>query len=186
MVVRTGLALAAVVAVAGAAAGCSDDTEPGAPDVATWSMPQAGFCDEVVAGSGLEGPVEETLSGDDGDTTATCTLVIGDSRVDLVVRVAEQAGEQYDQTLGELEDGFTGFEDAEVGEVEGWWTRGTRFAAVEDESVRLTDLLLDDTLVVRLQLVGTPAPGDPAERQAAAVATADALVAAIEGVLDPS
>lgn len=177
------LAAALVAVLAG---GCGDDTEPSEPDVAAWSVPQAGFCDDVVAGSGLDGEVEETLSGDDEDTTATCALTTGDSRVDLVVRVAEQAGDQYDQTLGELEDGFTGFEDAEVSQPEGWWTQGTRFEAVEAESVRLTDLLADDTLVVRLQLVGTPAPGDPTERQADAVETADALESAIEDVLDPS
>ncbi|WP_341926423.1 hypothetical protein [Nocardioides psychrotolerans] len=183
---RTTRAVLAAALMAALAAGCGDDTEPGEPVGVAWSAPQAGFCDDVVAGSGLEGQVEETLSGDDEDTTATCALITGDSRVDLVVRVAEQADEQYDQTLGELEDGFTGFEDAEVSEPEGWWTRGTRFEAVEAESVRLTDLLTDDTIVVRLQLVGTPAPGDPTQRQTDAASTADALVAAVKDVLDPS
>lgn len=180
---QVALTLALVAAVG---AGCGDEDDPGQAETASWTVPQDGFCDDVVAEAGLDGDVEETVSGDDEDTTAACTLLTGPSRVDLVVRVADQAGDQYELSLAELEDGVTGFAEPEVSEPDGWWSEGARFEAVENDSVRLTDLLLDDTLVVRLQLVDTPESGEPAARQAAARDLADALDGAVASVLESS
>lgn len=176
----------ALTLVAALAVGCGDQDDPSDEPSADpqWSTPQDGFCDDVVAEAGLDAEVEERVSGDDDDTSATCVLLTDTTRVDLVVRVAEQAGDQYEHTLSEREGGFVGFRDPEVSEPEGWWTEGTRFEAVEMDSVRLADLLLADNLVVQLQLVETPASGDPAERQSQARDAADALDAAVGAVLE--
>ncbi|MCD4526699.1 hypothetical protein [Nocardioides sp. cx-173] len=177
--------IALVLAGAATTAACDDQpTEPREEAAAGWEVPQDGFCDEIVAEAGITAKVEETLSGDDEDLTAVCVIRTEDSRVDLGVRVTEKASDQYEQTFGEREDGFIGFAEPVVSAPEGWWSRGTRYEAVEYDSVRLADLLLDENLVVRLQLVQTPTPGDATQRQAQARDTADALDAAVGAALE--
>ncbi|GAB3260849.1 hypothetical protein [Nocardioides dilutus] len=184
---RGRLAAWAIVAT-GLAATVSCDDEPSKanqPD-SRWSTPEHGFCDDVTERAGLvEWSVEETVEGDGADISATCVLTSPSGRVDLVVHSGEQAREQFDHTLSELEDGFTGFDDPVATEPTGWWSEGRRFEAVEAGSVRLTDLVHDGTLTLRLQLVGTPAEGPTDGRQAEARSVADALDAAVADVLDP-